>query len=186
MTTYIALFRGINVGANRSLPMQSLKAILEQLGCRQVKTYIQSGNVVFQHPGVDREQFAGQIGAEIEKKHAFRPQVLLLPVEDFEQAVALNPFPEAVSEPKTLHVSFLAEEPRDPDLAGLDGLKKENERFALTGRLFYLHAPDGIGRSKLAARIEKALGVPATDRNWRTVLKILEMAQEINPSNGLS
>ena len=179
MTTYIALFRGINVGGKNSLPMQRLKDILGQLGCRQVKTYIQSGNVVFQHAEVDREQFAGQIGAEIEKEHGFRPQVLLLPVDDFEQAVALNPFPEAVDEPKTLHVSFLAEEPENPDLAGLEGVKTESERFTLTGRLFYLHAPDGIGRSKLAARIEKSLGVPATDRNWRTVLKVLEMAQEL-------
>ena len=60
MTTYIALFRGINVGRNRSLPMRSLKTILEQLGCRQVKTYIQSGNVVFQHTELDRTRFAGQ------------------------------------------------------------------------------------------------------------------------------
>lgn len=178
MTTYIALFRGINVGGKRSLPMQSLKAILEQLGCRQIKTYIQSGNVVFQHAEVDRAQFAGQIGAEIEKTHAFRPHVLLLTVNTFEQAIALNPFPEVAAKPKTLHVSFLAEEPGSPDLAGLESLKTENERFALIGRLFYLHAPDGIGRSKLAARIEKALGVPATDRNWRTVLKIMEMAKE--------
>jgi len=179
VTTYIALFRGINVGGKHSLPMQSLKSILEDLGCRQVRTYIQSGNVVFQHAQVARAQFGEQIGAEIEKRHAFKPQVLLLTAEDFEQAVALNPFPEATAEPKTLHVSFLAEEPGDPDLAGLESLKAERERFALIGKLFYLHAPDGIGRSKLAARIEKALGVPATDRNWRSVLKILEMAKEL-------
>jgi uncharacterized protein (DUF1697 family) len=180
MTTYIALFRGINVGRNRSLPMQSLKTILEKLGCRQVKTYIQSGNVVFQHAELDRARFAGQIGVEIEKKHAFRPHVLLLPLEAFEQAIALNPFPEATAEPKTLHVSFLAEEPGNPDLVGLESLKTDSERFALIGRLFYLHAPDGIGRSKLAARIEKALGVPTSDRNWRTVLKIQEMAQAMD------
>ena len=178
MTTYIALFRGINVGGKHSLPMQSLKSILEDLGCRQVRTYIQSGNVVFQHAEVDRAQLAEQISAEVEERHAFRPQVLLLPVEAFEQAVALNPFPNATAEPKTLHVSFLAEEPGSPDLAGLESLKTERERFALIGRLFYLYAPDGIGRSKLATRIEKALGVPATDRNWRSVLKILEMAKE--------
>jgi uncharacterized protein (DUF1697 family) len=76
-----------------------------------------------------------------------------------------------------LHLSFLASVPENPDLTTMKNLKKENERFALEGRVFYMHAPEGLGRSKLAANIEKLIGVPATSRNWRTVTSIMELAR---------
>jgi uncharacterized protein (DUF1697 family) len=90
----------------------------------------------------------------------------------------LNPFPEAESEPKTLHVYFLASSPECPDLDALEGIKGERERFVLKDEIFYLHAPDRVGRSKLAANAEKLLGVPATARNWRTVRKVMAMAKQ--------
>lgn len=85
---------------------------------------------------------------------------------------------EAESEPKTLHIFFLVFEPENPNLDMLENLKRNRERFKLVDKLFYLHAPDGIGRSKLAARVEKALGVPVTARNWRSVCKIMAMAKQ--------
>jgi len=94
-----------------------------------------------------------------------------------EKAMASNPFPAAESEPKTLHLYFLASAPQNPDLKMLDSLKKADEQFKLIDNVFYLHTPDGIGRSKLAERAEKALGVAATARNWRTVSKIMAMAK---------
>ena len=178
MSLCIALFRGINVGGNNSLPMNELVAILEGLGMRKVKTYIQSGNVVFQTTEKDLSQISRKITAEIKKHHGFEPYLLILGLEDLKRAIEENPFPEAETDPSNLHLGFLASRPARPDLEKLSLLKKENERFQLTDRVFYLHAPEGVGRSKLAARAEKLLGVPMTDRNWRTVCKIMEMAVE--------
>lgn len=175
--TYIALFRGINVGGNHILPMKELTARLEELDAHHVKTYIQSGNAVFQHKAKNVSSLAGQIRAAIQKRHGFEPQVFLLDLAEMEKAMASNPFPVAEAEPKTLHLYFLAAVPENPDLTILDSLKKDNEQFQLLDNIFYLHAPDGIGRSKLAERAEKVLGVAATARNWRTVCKITAMAK---------
>jgi uncharacterized protein (DUF1697 family) len=178
MTTYIALFRGINVGGKNKLPMKDLVATLENIGCREVATYIQSGNAVFQSEEQDALLLSETIEAAIKERHGFEPRVLLLASEEMERAMRSNPFPEAESEPKTLHLYFLAAPPENPDLDALEGIKGDRERFVLGDGVFYLHAPDGIGRSKLAASIEKLLGVPVTARNWRTVRKVMEMAQQ--------
>jgi len=178
MTTYIALFRGINVGGKNKLPMKDLVATLENLGCQDVATYIQSGNAVFQSEEQDASLFSETIEAAIKERHGFEPRVLLLASEEMERAMRSNPFPEAESEPKTLHLYFLAAPPEGPDLDALEGIKGDRERFVLGDGVFYLHAPNGIGRSKLAANIEKHLSVPVTARNWRTVHKVMEMAQQ--------
>ncbi len=178
MKTYIALFRGINVGGTHVLPMKDLVAQLENLGSQNVKTYIQSGNVVFQNKEEDASLLSDKIRAAIKKSRNFEPQVLLLKPEEMERVVASNPFPEAESEPKTLHVFFLASMPKNPDLGALESIKSDRERFALKDGVFYLHAPDGIGRSKLAANAEKLLGVAITGRNWRTVRKVMAMVEQ--------
>lgn len=176
MNTYVALFRGINVGGKNSLPMKELVAILESLDAREVKTYIQSGNVVFQSREESFPELAKRLAARIEERRGFEPRVFLLGLEELEQAMVENPFPEAESDPSHLHLGFLASVPESPDLEKLESLRKASERFHLGNRVFYLHAPEGVGRSKLAAGAERALGVPMTDRNWRTVCKIKEMA----------
>lgn len=179
MKTYIALFRGINVGGKNALPMKELVAVLEDLGSRNVKTYIQSGNAVFESKEKDAPRLSNKISVEIKKRRGFEPYVLLLELEDIERAITKNPFPEAESDPKALHAGFLASAPENPNLKTLKSLKRDSERFHLIGNVFYLHAPEGVGRSKLAANAEKLLGVPMTDRNWRTVCKIWEMAKEL-------
>ena len=178
MTNYIALFRGINVGGNNLLLMKDLVAALENLGCQDVATYIQSGNAVFRSKETDTSLLSDRIKAAIGESHGFEPMVLLLGSEELERIIHSNPFPEAESEPRTLHLYFLAASPERPDLDALERIKGERERFVLVDGVFYLHAPDGIGRSKLAANAEKLLGVPATARNWRTVRKVLEMADQ--------
>lgn len=178
MNTYIALLRGINVGGRNSLPMKELVFLLEGLGCRNVKTYIQSGNVVFQ-AGIGASRLAPKIGQEIERHHGFEPYVLLLTIGDLEAAIAANPFPEAESDPKDLHFGFLEALPANPDLDKLETMKAKTERFKLIKKVFYLHAPDGVGRSRLASNSERLLGVSMTDRNWRTVCKIQEIAEEL-------
>jgi uncharacterized protein (DUF1697 family) len=178
MQTYVALFRGINVGGKNKLPMKHLVTTLENVGCREVATYIQSGNAVFRSGERDKSQLAETIGAEIRERHGFEPRVLLLESDELAKTMRSNPFPEAGTEPKTLHLYFLAVPPERPDLDALEEIKGDRERFVLGDGVFYLHAPDGIGRSKLAAGVEKLLGVPATARNWRTVCKVMEMAKQ--------
>ncbi len=176
MTTYIALLRGINIGGNNPLPMKELVALLTELGLREVRTYIQSGNVVFGSAAKDRTALAAKIGTAIAAQHGFAPQVLLLDAAELHAAMANNPYPEAETVPASLSLLFLAETPPHPDLKGMETLRAGSERFKLVGKVCYLHAPEGFGRSKLAAKAEKLLGVAATGRNWNTVCKLAEMA----------
>ena len=180
MKICIALLRGINVGGKNLLPMKELLAMLGDLGARNIKTYIQSGNAVFVSKDKNTSQLANQIRAEIKKRRGFDPHVLLLEFEDMERVIQHNPFPaEAEADPKALHAGFLAAAPERPDLKTLESLKSDSERFRLIGKVFYLFAPEGVGRSKLAAKAERLLGVPMTDRNWRTVVTLWQMAQEL-------
>ncbi len=179
MTTWIALFRGINVGGRNILPMAKLKADLESLALENVRTYIQSGNAVFDSTARAVAPLTKKISGRIEEQHGFRPRLLLLSRKDLLDAIASNPFPQATSRPNTLHFLFLAEPPADPDSKALAAAKSPTESYELTGRVFYLHAPDGIGRSKLAGNAEKYLGVVATGRNYRTVNKLLEISEQV-------
>jgi len=178
MKTYIALFRGINIGGHNRLPMKELVKLFQQLGFHNVRTYIQSGNAVFQSNDRNASRLSERIGAEIRKSHGFEPKVLLLEPKDLEKAIALNPFPEAVSDPKSLHVLFLTSAPKNPELERLDEIRGKSERFKLSNRFFYLHTPEGVGRSKLVASAERLLGVPATGRNWRTICEIMALTKE--------
>ncbi|GJM42517.1 MAG: hypothetical protein DHS20C20_27990 [Ardenticatenaceae bacterium] len=175
MKTFIALLRGINVGGHNKLPMRELVQLLESLGLANVKTYIQSGNVVFQSERTDLPALSNEIGTAVQESHGFTPRVLLLSLADLQTAVSQNPFPATDDQHKTLHFYFLESAPPDPDLAKLEAAKSESEQFKLIDRVFYLYAPEGIGRSKLAEKVERALGVAATARNWRTVGKIIGM-----------
>jgi len=175
MKTWIALLRGINVGGHNILPMADLRRDLESLKLRNVRTYIQSGNVVFDSTARSPAPLAGKVARRIEQQHGFRPQVLVLKPEDLMTAIESNPFPTAVSDPATLHFYFLSGPAVDPDTAALDRAKTSTERYEITDAVFYLHAPDGIARSRLAANVEKHLGVAATARNFRTIEKIASM-----------
>jgi uncharacterized protein (DUF1697 family) len=174
MSKFVALFRGINVGGKHILPMQDLRDILESVGCENVRTYIQSGNAVFSATAT-ADSLSRDISAAIDEQFGFAPRVLVLTAMQFKAIAASNPFPQGESTPKFLHVSFLSETPAEPDLEALKCLQADSEQFALHDDAFYLLAPDGIGRSKLAAKVDRCLGVPATARNWRTVSKLVEM-----------
>ena len=155
--------------------MKELVQELDALDLQEIRTYIQSGNAVFESSRKVPATLGAQIASRIEKRHGFKPHVLILSASAFESALRSNPFPEAASDPKTLHLSFLASAPESPDLDALTAVQSPAERFRLIGQVFYLHAPDGIGRSKLAAKVEKALGVATTARNWRTVDNLRKM-----------
>ncbi len=178
-STYIALLRAVNVGGVASLPTKDLVRLLEKLGVADVRTYIQSGNAVFRTGRKEAARLPARIRAAIGRKLGFAPEVIVLRLEDLEGAIAANPYLEAGAAPASVHLTFLASAPKAPDLAALEKMRKPNERFALKGKVLYLHAPDGVGKSKLAARIERSLGVAGTTRNWRTACTLVELAHEI-------
>lgn len=163
------------------MPMAELRTTFESAGCRSVRTYIQSGNVVFASPTKSKQNLGKRLGDAIEDQFGFRPSILLLSEDDFRSAVANNPFLDAVAEPKTLHFFFLDSPPNSPDMKAIDKLAVPTERFELIDAIFYLHTPNGFGRSKLAACAERKLGVPATARNYTTVKNLAEMLDAENP-----
>ena len=178
MTAFVALLRGINVGGNNILPMKDFRELLAGLGCENVATYIQSGNAVFEYDGCSTD-LSRLISDAVESGFGFRPSVMVLTASEFAEVGAANPFVEAVSEPKSLHIWFLREVATQADTLRMNEVAADSERFQLTDAAFYLHAPDGIGRSKLAAAVEKLLGVAATARNWRSVSKINDLLEAL-------
>lgn len=167
MKTFIALFRGINVGGNNILPMKELATLLEAQSCRQVRTYIQSGNVVF-----ECENLPQNIGQLIQEKYGFEPQILFLEKSEFLDLVSGNPY--QADKGNQIHYYFCQDTP-EPNTEKLEELKSETEDYLIKGNVLYFYAPDGIGRSKLAANMERHLGVSATGRNLNTVNKLIKM-----------
>ena len=165
------LIRGINVGGGNRLPMADLKAMLSELGASDVQTYIASGNAVF-----TGDIAASDISDAVFAAKGFRPRVMVLDETDFRMIARANPYPEATEVGKSLHVFYLTGPAHFDDAAAM-ALKADSERYHVTERAIYLHAPDGIGRSKLVEKIDKLAGVPTTARNWNTVAKLLEMLE---------
>ena len=177
LTAYVMLLRGINVGGKNILPMKNLTQSLEKLGCSEIQTYIQSGNVVFKHHQSSAKALKQEIKIAINQEYGLELQLMLLSPNQLQQAVNNNPY--AVEQGKTLHFYFLAAQPQSPNFEKIQQLKTVTEQFHLANGLFYLLAPDGIGRSKLAAKIEQCLGVKATARNLNTVNKLIKMIQHM-------
>lgn len=174
---YVLFLRGINVGGKNRLPMADLKAILADQGYQQVATYIQSGNAVLASERTLNTGDETRLQQAILARQGFAPEVMLIHSVSWEKALANCPFDLAACEGdrtvgKTLHFYFLAEVPQSPGLDALNALKKPSEVFSCLERCLYLQAPEGIGRSKLAAQVEKHLGVAATARNANTVLAV--------------
>lgn len=179
MRTWIALIRGINVGGHNRLPMKGLSQIFQAAGCQKVKTYIQSGNVVFNARVRSVGQFGDAIGRAIEKEYGFRPGIQLITAEALRTAIAANPYPEAASEPKSLHLGFLEGSPQKTHISDASRLLSDSESFTVIGSRLYVHAPDGIARSKFARGIDRAFRTSMTARNWRTITKLAELASTI-------
>jgi len=173
-TTWIALLRGIG-GNIRPMSMEELRKLLEKNGFSSVRTYIQTGNVLFE----DSKRSATALGKRLEgiisEHFGFESRVVVLSAKDLQRAAAQNPYSAAEKDPKSLHLFFLSEKPRAPDLEALKKLKAPGEDFVLKDRVFYFRA-DAFGVSKVPPRVERALGVAATARNWRTVTKLLELS----------
>jgi uncharacterized protein (DUF1697 family) len=174
MSTWLALLRGINILGNNRVPMKALASVLEGAGFQSVRTYIQSGNVLFDSGGNARA-LSRRITQLVERDFGCAPTVLVISKAALAAAIRGNPFPGANQNHKSLHVYFLATRPKSPDIASLARLDAGREAFALKGDVFYLWTPDGFADSVLRSRIERCLGVSATARNWRTVNELLKL-----------
>ncbi len=175
MPKYVAFLRGINVGGRTSIKMEALREIFAGLGFANVKTYIQSGNVVFESEATDDEILAESIASAIEKRF-FRTPVMVRSLDELRRIVAENPFAGEAFEDKLFHVVFLSSQLSDEKAALLVSHDREEERFAVNGREVYCLLRDGVADSLLGKKyIDNKLKTPATARNWRTVNKILEL-----------
>src|SRR5262245_61370453 len=128
--TFIALLRGVNVGGAHSLLTKDLVHLLESMGLSNVKTCIQSGNAVFQVHPTKTTGLSERIKTRIQRDHGFAPEVILLPLAELKRAIAANPYPGADSDPKALHLTFLASACGHPDWPALDRLRKDSEQYA--------------------------------------------------------
>ena len=178
MRTWIALLRGVNVVGANKLPMKELVAVLERAGFSSVRTYIQSGNVIFESSAGGARALATRIARLVRCKFGFEPKVMVISRRELERAVRGNPFPGAQQNHKSLHLFFLSERPRKPDLGSLAQLDLGREAFALKGSVLYLYTPDGFPDSVVRSRLERCLGVAATGRNWRTANQLLSMLDD--------
>ncbi len=172
----VALLRGINLGPHKRMSMKDLVAVFEKCGCREVTTYIQSGNVAFTAPagGID----AATIEAQIAKRFGFEAPVVLRTAEELEAVIAANPYPKCDQEKDRPHVSFLAEEPMAENVALLDPMRSPGDSFTVLGREVYLLFPTGLANNKLTSQyFDSRLKTVGTARNWRTVLALAELAR---------
>ena len=178
MPTWVALLRGINVGGKNLLPMTDLARLFEGSGCGGVRTYIQSGNVLFTASRAMAEKLPDLIGTGIAERFGYRIPVVLRTVGELGETIRHNPFPEAGAPENWLHVMFLANQPDARRVAALDPLRSPPDAFAVRGREIYLQCPNGVGNTKLTnAYFDSRLATIGTGRNWRTVLKLFELAQ---------
>ena len=177
LTACVALFRGINVGGNRIVPMTELKSLHEALGFRGVVTYIQSGNVVFTSDETDVAQLTSQIEENFAQKFGFRSQVIVRTLAELEETITNNPFQHSPEkESKAVLIVFLATCPESSALEDLKQSYHGPEEMYLIGQELFVYYADGMGRSKLTLPlIEKKLKTAGTGRNWNTVLRLREM-----------
>lgn len=171
MAVRIALLRGVNVSGAGKLPMAEFRAMLSGLGLGEVRTYIQSGNAVFESELLPDAREV-MIRDEVAAGFGLAPETFVRTGDEIAEALADHPF--ALTDPARVHVFFLRETP-NPDEATLRALALPGDGWHVGPRRFTLHTPDGIGRSKLAARLDKLLPGPMTARNFRTVAALLQM-----------
>lgn len=181
MQTFISILRGINVSGQKKILMADLKTLYERLKFKDVKTYIQSGNVIFKSDSkIPDIQLARKIGKAISAKYNFEVPVIIRTKEELEKIISQNPFAkEKKIDLQKLHVTFLSE---TPDKEKVELIKEADflpDQFIINGKEIYLHIPNSYGETKLSNKFfENKLKVSATTRNWNTVNKLFELASQ--------
>lgn len=176
MSKYIVLLRGINVGGYRKIKMNDLKKMFRAMGFKSVTTYIQSGNVVFDAQEQDKEKLAAQIGNQIEETFGFDVPVIIRTASDLEKN--LEQFPFKVKEDWRGYITFLSGQPSNQQQEKLEALSSTIEMFRVGDRAVYIQVDKQTDKRPLFSSnfIQKKLDMPATNRNLRTVRKLLELA----------
>jgi uncharacterized protein (DUF1697 family) len=174
-SVFIVLFRG--VGGETKLPSAPLRDALTKAGFAKVTTYIATGNVVLASE-LSADGVRDRVAAIARRELSFEKAVIVATRQEWTTLIRQNPFPEATAVPRTLHAFLLDGKPKPAQAEALQARAQAGERVALKGRFLYVHTPEGFGVSKLPPFVERLLGVSATARNWNTVLKLKELADE--------
>ncbi len=179
METYISILRGINVGGHKLIKMNALKEMFESLGFNRVKSFIQSGNVVFQSNSTDPRQLEKLIAQGIMKSFGFDVPVIVIEKQELKNISERNLFiNDRAEDLAKLHVTFLAAE---PEKAFAESIGKEEflpDEYRISGKAVFLFCPNGYGNTKLSNNFfEKQLKVQATTRNWKTVLELVKLSE---------
>ena len=179
METYIALLRGINVSGQKKIKMVELRAHLAELPLQNIRTYVQSGNVIFQSKKTDTAHLAKQVEEKILEKYGFEVVVLIKTVDDLVNVLENNPFlNERQEDTSRLFVTFLSEPPDPIKLEKLKEVIYHPEEYILSGKDIYFFSPRGYGKAKMNNNFfENKLKVSATTRNWKTVNTLVELAE---------
>jgi uncharacterized protein (DUF1697 family) len=175
---YVALIRGINVGRAKRVSMADLKALFEGLGYREVRTLLNSGNVVFSAPGSARRTAAAKIEKAFVARVGFAARVFVLGADEIAAALDENPFGKSATDPSRLMVTLIAE---SADRAALKALAKQSwtpDRVAIGTLAVYQWCPNGMAESKLAEALAKQLGEAGTTRNWATLSKLHALVRD--------
>ncbi len=175
---HVLLLRGINVGRSNRIAMPSLRKLLAEAGYEDVRSYLQSGNIVLSSDA-PADELARECSRRIQEGYGLTIDVLARTRKELAEVVRRNPLAKVAVDPKRYQVSFCSAEPEPEIIERLSALAAPPERFAAIGRELYAWHPDGVARSRLWAEMSRrGLGVTATARNWNTVTKLLEMASE--------
>jgi uncharacterized protein (DUF1697 family) len=180
MTVYVSMLRAVNVGGSSRIKMSALQEVYEALGFADVRTLLQSGNVLFRSGLKDRKQLAKRIRQEIERRLELQIEVLVRTLAEIESIVERGPVLSPRADMSKLLVMFLADVPDARLQASLLKSHKGSEMIEIRGPEIYLYYPEGVGRSKLSnAVIENRLQTYGTARNWNTLTKLLEVGRAI-------
>lgn len=176
MTEFIALLRGVNVGGKTRLRMAELVALCESIGLQGVRTYLQSGNMVFDYGEKDPSALAKRIEKRLKDRLGLQVSVFIRTPNDLARIVEGQPFKNR--DRSRLHVAFLYDRPQKNGTVALKAAASGGEECSMSNMEVYLFLPNGMGRTKLSNNfIEKTLGVPVTTRNWNTTNALLELVQ---------
>lgn len=178
MDTYITILRGINVSGQKKIKMADLQELFESLGFQNVRTYIQSGNVIFRSKE-SPQNMVKLIEEKIMDVYGWEVPVIIRNSEELKKISKSNPFIKKGKDEDRLYVTFLGVKPAAENLKNLDGVDYSPEKYILEGTNIYFYAPNGYGRAKMNNNFfENKLKVKATTRNWKTVNKLVKLAEE--------
>jgi uncharacterized protein (DUF1697 family) len=177
--THVALLRGINVGGKNPLPMKALAGEFNAAGCGDVRTFIQSGNVIFSAPpGKNESELAQLLGERLAERFGYMAPLVLRTTGKLRAAIANNPYLAMGAPEDSLHVMFLTATPDAGAVQKLDPDRSPGDEYRVIGREIFLRLPSGMARTKLTnAYFDTKLGVTSTARNWRTTTKLLELME---------